>query len=198
MDRLKRIMLLLIIFIMAFVLPAHAQFPGEPMGPFGSPFGEPMSPLNPFPGLFGLSSPVEYNIVNSDKDLMAVIDSTGELSLFSHILKNAGYDRKLSGGDYYMVFAPTDKAIKRDMSVRNVQALNDNYDLVQGLIDNCLVRDPPDLDARMTQQSFRALNGKKINIRREKEGVTANGADILKIVKTPDGMLFITDGAVGA
>lgn len=128
---------------------------------------------------------------------MSVIDSTADLSLFSQVLKNAGYDKKLSDGDYYMVFAPTDKAIKRDMSVSDVQALNSSYDLGQGLIDNCLVRDPPDLDVRMTQQSFKALNGKKINVRREKEGVTANGADILKIVKTPDGMLFITDGAVG-
>jgi hypothetical protein len=196
MDRLKRIIVLLIVFLTAVILTAHAQFPGGPMGPWGSPFGSPSSPLNPFPGLFGMSSPVAYNIENSDKDLMAVIDSTKELSLFSQILKNAGYDRKL-GGDYYMVFAPSDKALKRDMPVSSVQALNTSYDLVHGIIDNCLVRDPPDLDIRMTRQSFGALNGKKINVRREKEGVTANGADILKIVKTPDGMLFITDGAVG-
>ncbi len=167
------------------------------MGPFGS-MGSMMPSMPRGPSGDGIQSTyVTYRVYDSAKSLMDTMAGIPELALFTSALRSAGYDEKLRGKDYYMVFAPPNKAINRDLSVNSTRALVANPDLVRGLVENGVVSDPPELNTWTVEKKMTAQNGKVITFRKEKSGTSVNGADILKIVNTKNGVLIVTDGAVG-
>jgi len=199
-------------------VPAQAQFYGSP-GAFDSsqfsddypfpddsmgmgPFGMSMPFMSPFMGMHGRQSeqvtPITRLPVSAGngKDLMANLESVPQLSLFTAALKAAGYDEKLKGQGNYMVFAPSDKAIIRDLSVKDAQSLVNDMGLVKGLVENCVVYQPAGQEQN-SAKAFVALNGKQITMLKSKSGVTANGADVQKYFSAGNGVLIVTDGAVG-
>jgi hypothetical protein len=207
--------LLVIALSIVFAVPAQAQFHGDFGGPPFSddfqmagdpmgmgPFGMDMPFMPPFMGMHGRQSewvmPVTRLPVypGGGDDLMATMESTQQLSLFTAALKAAGHGEKLKGQGNYVVFAPSDKAIMRDMSVKDARALVSDAGLVKGLAENCIVHQPaghrPD-----NGKAFVALNGKEIKMLRSKSGVTANGADVLNYYGASNGVVVVTDGAVG-
>ena len=128
---------------------------------------------------------------------MDTLEGIPELALFTSALKAAGYDEKLKGNDYYMIFAPPNKAINRDLSVNSTQTLVAKPDLVNGLVENCVVSDPPELNSWTAERKMTAQNGKVVTFKKERSGTSVNGADVLKIVNAKNGVLIVTDGAVG-
>ncbi len=167
------------------------------MGPFGSMSSFMPSMPHGASGDGIQSTYVTYRVYDSAKSLMATLEGMPELALFTSALKAGGYDEKLNGNDYYMVFAPPNKAIKRDLSVNSTRALVAKPDLVKGLVENGVVSNPPELNTWTMEKKMTAQNGKVVTFRKEKSGTSVNGADILKIVNAKNGVLIVTDGAVG-
>ncbi len=220
MHELKRAMAVLAIMVslITFIVPAQAQFyggpgafdgpqladdyqfPGDPMGM--GPYGMSLPFMSPFMGMHSRQServtPITRLPVSSGngKDLMATLESVPQLSLFTAALKATGYDGKLKGQGNYLVFAPSDKAIMRDLSVKDVQSLVNDTSLVNGLVENCIVYQPAG-QRQNKEKAFVALNGKQIMMLKSKSGVTANGADVLNYFSAGNGVLIVTDGAVG-
>lgn len=221
MDRLKRtrVLFTLIVLITTLTMPAQAQFFNGPQ-PFDmpqlpdssqfpddstgmGPFGQPMPFMYPFMGMLGRQSeqvtPITRLPVSPGygKDLMATLESIPQLSLFTVALKARGYDEKLRGPGNYLVFAPSDKAVQRDLSVKDARSLVNDKDLVRGLVENCIVYQPAGQQRDNNEKALTALSGKQIMMLKSKSGITANGADVLNYVSAGNGILIVTDGAVG-
>lgn len=167
-----------------------------PMGPFSSPFG------SMFPGMpFGMSGTVEVYrgpaLEDSGKSLVATLESVPQLSLFTAAIKETGYSDKLNGNGNYIVFAPPDKALKRDLGVKSVDHFLANARLALGIVENSVVLDSKEPADRSIELSLTAVSGKPIVARKEKTGMAANGADVIKIYKATNGYVMVTDGAVG-
>ncbi len=225
MEKQKRILatLAIMVSLVTFATPAQAQFfggqqsfdgdqsMGGPMGMglYGMPFmypGMPDMPGMPFASPFGGMMARQSEHVTAitrlpstsgyGKDIMSVLESSPQLSTFTAAVKAAGYDGKLRGRGNYVVFAPTDKAIARDLSVRDAQSLANNPELVAGLVNNCIAHQPPGQQAD-SQKAFVALNGKEVRMVNTRSGPSANGADILDYLGASNGWVVVTDGAVG-
>jgi Fasciclin domain len=207
MDGLKTI-LAVFTFIALFSTGAGAQFPGmdmQGMQGMDSPWGMDMGMMGQsyggmFPGMpFG--GTVEYYrapaMETSGKSLAATLESVPQLSLFTAALKATGYADKLNGKGDYIVFAPPDQAIQRDLAVKDVESLLADAHTSRGLVENGVVLSHDDPVEGSSALSLTAASGRLINTRKEKTGMAANGADVIKIFKTANGYIIVTDGAVG-
>ncbi len=185
-------------------------FPGDPMamGPFGMPmpFMQPGMPgmpfMSPFMGMRARQVEHVTTITHLPasrgygKDLMATLESVPQLSLFTAALKASGYGEKLKDPGNYIIFAPSDKAIMRDLSAKDAGSLAKDANLVKGLVENCIVYQPPG-QQQNKEKPFVALNGKEIRMLKARTGVSANGADVLNYLGASNGLIVVTDGAVG-
>jgi hypothetical protein len=182
------------------------------MGDGGMGYMDPfMSSMSPFSGMQGMGgmpfmfpgmagnrehAVKIYNLPGYSgygQDMMATINSVPQISVFAAILKAEGFEKDLKGKGNYLIFAPTDKSLGRDFSVKDPQVLVNNKGFVKGIIENCIVYKP---DGHK-DKNLTALNGKEIVMLRTKQGVSANGADVVNYVSARNGMLIVTDGAVG-
>jgi hypothetical protein len=214
MDGLKGILavFMLTALLLTAATPAGAQFPDMQMqspfdmgGPWGGDQGM-MGPMgsfsSPFGGMFpGMSGTVEVYrapaLEDSGKSLVATLESVPQLSLFTAAIKETGYADKLNGDGNYLVFAPPDKALKRDLGVKSVGDFLTNARLALGIVENSVVLDSKEPADRSIELSLTAVSGKPIVARKEKTGMAANGADVIKIYKATNGYVMVTDGAVG-
>ena len=226
MKKQKRTMavLAIIALLLTFIVPAQAQFyngpqlPGDDYQSMVDPMGmDPsgMSMPSMFPGMGGMPGmsfmspfmrgrqsehvmPITRLPASTGygKDLMATLESTPQLSLFTAALKATGYDEKLRGPGNYLVFAPSDKAIMRDMAVSDAGALIRDPDLVKGMVENSIV-DRPAGQQPNKDKAFTSLTGKKVMLLQARTGISANGADVLNYLGANNGALIVTDGAVG-
>lgn len=206
MDGLKGIFTVLAIMALFTLMPgAGAQSPFEDspfgMGPdmMGSPFGG--SPFGGmFPGMMPFGMSVEQYKApateTSGKSIIATLESVPQLSMFTAALKGAGYAGKLDGHGTYMVFAPADKSLQRDLGVRDIASLLENTGLSLGLADNGIVLNASEPDENSKELSLTAASGRPIKVRKEKTGMAANGADVIKVFKATNGYVIVTDAAV--
>ncbi len=225
MQELKTTISLLTIIVLTitFTMPAQAQpyggpgpfggsgdsqFSGGPMGigsygmdmPFMPPGMQGMSGM-PFPGMFGRQSERVTAITRlpapsgQGKDLVATLEGIPQLSIFTAALKATGYGEKLKGEGNYLLFVPSDKAIARDLSVKDAGSLISDTKLVTGLMENSIAYQPSGQQDK--DRAFVALNGKEIKMLKTKAGVSANGADVSSYVAASNGLIIVTDGAVG-
>jgi hypothetical protein len=170
-----------------------------PMGPYG-PMGpmSPFMPMSPFSGGFGMwSGTPNYNVHNTNKTIMAFMEDYPELSLYIAALKATGYDKELSGGGSYAVFAINNTSMARDLSINGPGQIYSNPDLVRGLVESSIARDSQGVSSLAIGRTFRSLNGLKIAIGSERNGMAANGADVTDIVNAGNGVLYVTDAPVG-
>jgi hypothetical protein len=180
------------------------------MDPFMSPFSgiygmqgmDGMSGMGGMPFMFpGMSGNREHAIKITSlpghsgygRDMMATIESVPQVSVFAAILKAEGFEKDMKGAGNYLIFAPTDKSLSRDFSVKDPHVLINNKGFIKGIIENSIVYKP---DGHK-DKNLTALNGKEIVMLRTKQGVSANGADVVNYVSARNGMLIVTDGAVG-
>ncbi|BAI62258.1 hypothetical protein MCP_2186 [Methanocella paludicola SANAE] len=207
MDGLKSILAVFTIIALFMITPAGAQvespFGDSPWetgpGMMGSPFGSPFGGM--FPGMMPFGMSVEQYKApateTSEKSIMATMESVPQLSMFTAALRDSGYAEKLDGRGTYMVFAPPDKSLQRDLGVRDAASLLENAALSLGLAENGVVLNASEPDEHSKELSLTAASGRPINVRKEKTGMAANGADVIKVFKATNGYVIVTDAAVG-
>lgn len=194
--------------LLAMMAPAQAQFfdghmrdvPGQMMPDMG---GFPFAGMGefPFPWMGGFpqkewSVRVRLPTHGSGMSAMDVLEDMKEVSIFTAAVKAAGYDEMLRGSGDYLVFAPTDTALRRDFSISDARGLLSDKSLAMGLLENSIVYKPSG-GSRTDDDKLVALSGKEVVVLRTRGGISANGADVLKILGAGNGMIIITDGAVG-
>ena len=211
MEALKTIVAVIVFMLLAMFLavPAVSQFSGGPgesygdpmargdqMGPMG-PMG-PQMPMGPFSERFGMwPSTPNYNVHDTNRTILGFMGDYPELSLYIAALKATGYDKDLDGSGPFVVFAINDTAMGRDLSIRGVSSIYSNPDLVRGLVESSIVRDSQWQGSRVTGQALRSVNGMKVTVGRERNGLVANGADITDVVKARNGVLYVVEDPVG-
>ena len=204
MNGLKTILALCSLISLFFATPAVAQM--DPYGMGGQwDMGQGMMG-SPFGGMGMMGMPFSMGTVevyrapaweNTDKSLMGTLSSVPDLSLFAAAVREAGYADKLSSPGTYIVFAPPNKAMKRDLSINSIEALVNNDRLVRGLVESGIVLKADEPNELSRVLSVKSVGGRDIYVRKEKTGMAANGADVIKIFKTTNGYLLVTDAAVG-
>jgi uncharacterized surface protein with fasciclin (FAS1) repeats len=127
------------------------------------------------------------------EDLMTIIENNPDLSAYAQALKASGNDQKLSGTEPYMVFAPTDDAIKRDLGYTSSTTLSSAG---KYLLEGTIVQNPQAPSEGSKQATLTSINGKRIDVMKSDSQVMANGVKIMKGVPATNGILVITDGIV--
>lgn len=56
--------------------------------------------------------------------IIEVLKERNDMSLYIEMLKKSGYERTLSGGGYYTVFAPTDSAVKAYLGQQTIESID--------------------------------------------------------------------------
>lgn len=130
------------------------------------------------------------------QDLMTTIDSTQDISIFSAALKAAGDDKMLSGQGPYMVFAPSDKALQRDLGIESAQDLQGNDQAVKDVVDGSIVTAVKVPGQEQSSVTLTAINGKKLVASKAAGGITVNGIKSVDTVPASNGILVVTDGIV--
>jgi len=127
------------------------------------------------------------------EDLMTIIENNPDLSAYAQALKASGNDKMLSGEGAFMVFAPTDEAIKRDLGETSSTELSSTgkYLLEGTIVQNLKTPSEGSKEAALT-----ALNGKRIDMVKSDSQVMANGVKITNAIPATNGILVITDGIV--
>ena len=194
--------------LMVMIVPAQARFfdghmwdmPGQFMPDMGGfPFSGMGEPPFPWMGSFPQrewSVRVRLPTHGSGMSVMDVLENMKEISIFTAAVKAAGYDATLRGSGDYLVFAPTDTALGRDFSISDARGLLSDKSLLKGLLENSIVYKPAE-GGRADDDKLAALSGREVVVLRTRSCITANGADVLKVIGAGNGMIIITDGAVG-
>ncbi len=134
-------------------------------------------------------------------DLMATMEGRSDISMFTAAVKAVGYDRILGrqaqAQGQYMVFAPTDQALQRDMGITDVNALVSDTNAAKNLVDNSIVaevKEPPQGSDSITMTT---IGGTELTAMKSNAGITVNDIKISDVVMAANGVLAVTDGVVG-
>jgi uncharacterized surface protein with fasciclin (FAS1) repeats len=192
MDGLKKLVTL-VAFMMVFAAmaaPAMAQGSSSTMGDQssqGMQTGKQMAPKTaPQTGQAQQGQA-------ATEDLMTIIENNPDLSAYAMALKASGHDQELSGEEPYMVFAPTDQAIKRDLGYTNATTLSSAG---KYLLEGTIVQNPQAPSEGSKQAMLTSINGKRIDVMKSDSQVMANGVKIMSATPATNGILVITDGIV--
>ena len=198
MDVLKKVVALLafMVILAAVAAPAMAQSSSSAMGD-KSAQGMQTEPqvapkMAPNMGQAQLQSQAQQGQAATE-DLMTIIENNPDLSAYASALKAAGEDQTLSGTEPYMVFAPTDDAIKRDLGYTKADTLSaaGKY-----LLEGTIVKDPKAPAEGSKQATLTSINGKRIDVMKSDSQIMANGVKIMSGTPATNGILVITDGIV--
>ncbi len=127
------------------------------------------------------------------EDLMTLIENNPDLSAYAMALKDSGHDQKLTGEEPYMVFAPTDQAIKRDLGYTNATTLSSAG---KYMLEGTMVQNPQAPSEGSKQAMLTSINGERIDVVKSDSQVMANGVKITNAIPATNGVLVITDGIV--
>ncbi len=127
------------------------------------------------------------------EDLMTLIENNPDLSAYAMALKDSGHDQKLTGEEPYMVFAPTDQAIKRDLGYTNATTLSSAG---KYMLEGTMVQNPQAPSEGSKQAVLTAINGERIDVVKSDSQVMANGVKITTAIPATNGVLVVTDGIV--
>jgi uncharacterized surface protein with fasciclin (FAS1) repeats len=190
MDRTKKIVAVFAVMalVIAFTAPAMAQtYGGQQAMPRQG--GQQAMPQQGQQG----------GLPQSNKDLMATMETTPQASLFAAAVKAAGYDTMLGqqGQAQYMVFAPTDKALKRDMGITDASALESDPSMARSLVENCIISQVTEPQQGSNTMTMTTLGGKQITATKSSSGIIVDGINVVDAVMATNGMLAMTDGVVG-
>ncbi len=135
----------------------------------------------------------------SDKDLMATMEGRQDISMFTAAVKAAGYDQMLrqQGEGPYMVFAPTDMALQRDLGARSVNDLVSDMNTAKSLVDNCIVSNVSEPAEGSNTLTMTTLGGMRLTAEKSGRSIMVNGIKVIEPVMASNGILAVTDGVVG-
>lgn len=194
MDGLKKLMAIfaIIVVIAAFTTPALAQSYGGGMA-------------RPQAGGGQQTMPQQGGLPESNKDLMATMEGMSDISMFTAAVKAAGYDQMLGQGQQgvseqqgpIMVFAPTDKALQKDMGISDVNALVSDPGMAKSLVENCIVSNVKEPQQGSDTVTMTTIGGMQVTAKKSDTGITVNGVKVINAVLANNGMLAVTDGVVG-
>ncbi len=195
MDGIKKIVAIFAIFmlVVTFASPVMAQMGGGRMAqPQAGGFQRGGQQAMP---------PQAGQGQQASMDLMATMEGRSDISMFTAAVKAAGYDRMLGrqaqAQGQYMVFAPTDQALQRDMGITDVNALVSDTKAVKDLVENCIVpevKEPPQGSDTITMTT---VGGAQLTATKTNAGITVNDIKISEVVMAANGVLAVTDGVVG-
>lgn len=182
----------IIVVIAAFTTPALAQSYGGGMA-------------RPQAGGGQQTMPQQGGLPESNKDLMATMEGMSDISMFTAAVKAAGYDQMLGQGQQgeseqprpYMVFAPTDKALQKDMGISDVNALVSDPGMAKSLVENCIVSNVKEPQQGSDTVTMTTIGGMQVTAKKSDTGITVNGVKVINAVLANNGMLAVTDGVVG-
>jgi len=195
MDGLKKTVAVfaIIMLVIAFAAPAMAQMYGGRMAqPQAGGYQRGGQQAMPPQGGQG-------NIPQSNKDLMATMEDRSDISIFTAAVKTAGYDRMLSQSQQnpYMVFAPSDQALQKDLGANGVNALYTDPNAVKNLVESCIVSNVNEPQQGSKTLTMTTLGGTQLIATKSDTGITVNGVRIIDAVMATNGLLTVTDGVVG-
>lgn len=190
MDGLRKIVAILafVMVLSAVAAPAMAQGSSSTMGGQGSQSMQ--------TGQAQQAQPQQAQAQQgqaASEDLMTIIENNPDLSAYAAALKAAGHDEKLSGAESYMVFAPTDDAIKRDLGYTSATTLSSAG---KYMLEGTIVQNPKPPSEGGKQAMLTSINGKRIDVVKSDSQVMANGVKIVSVTPATNGVLVITDGVV--
>jgi uncharacterized surface protein with fasciclin (FAS1) repeats len=198
MDGIKKIVAVfaIIMLVIAFTAPTMAQTYGGRMAqPQAGGYQRGGQQAMPQRGQQG-------GLPQSNKDLMATMESRSDISMFTAAVKAAGYDQMLGqqvqSQNPYMVFAPTDEALQRDMGVTDVNALVSDANAVKSLVENCIVSNVNEPQEGSNTITMTTMGGMQLTATKSSSGITVNGIKVVDAVMATNGLLAVTDGVVGA
>lgn len=179
MDGLKKVLALLalIVLVAAFSAPVMAQVQG-------------------IRGAQQAAQPVGQQGQAPTKDLVATIDSMPGISLFNAALKATGDDQAIKGSGPYMVFAPTDEAIQRDLGISSADALAANPDAVKNVVEGSIVTSMNVPSQESSQVTLTSINGKQITAQKSGNQIMVDGVKSVNAIPATNGIVVVTDGIV--
>jgi len=127
------------------------------------------------------------------EDLMTIIENNPDLSAYAQALKASGDDQKLSGEGSYLIFAPTDQAIKRDLKETSSTELSSAG---KYLVEGTIVQNPKAPSEGSKQTTLTTINGERVDVVKSGSQITANGVKITDAIAATNGFIVITDGIV--
>jgi uncharacterized surface protein with fasciclin (FAS1) repeats len=127
------------------------------------------------------------------EDLMTIIENNPDLSAYAQALKASGDDQKLSGEGSYLIFAPTDQAIKRDLNETSSTELSSAG---KYLVEGTIVQNPKAPSEGSKQTTLTTINGERVDVVKSGSQITANGVKITDAIAATNGFIVITDGIV--
>ncbi len=134
----------------------------------------------------------------SGKDLMATIEGMKGIGMFAAAVKATGYDKMLSQQEGpFMVFAPADSAIKRDMAASDVGSLLSDESMARGIVEGSIVSSVAEPQQGADTITMTSIGGGTITARKTSSGITINGVKAIDVVRATNGIVIVTDGIVG-
>jgi uncharacterized surface protein with fasciclin (FAS1) repeats len=206
MDGIKKVVVFfaIIMLVIAFTAPVMAQMYGGRMAQpqAGEQQAMPQQEgqeLQAMPQQGGQGQ--QGGVPQSDKDLMATMEGRSDISMFTAAVKAAGYDQMLSQQSQdqnpYMVFAPTDESLQRDMGIADADALVSDTNSVKNLVENCIVTNVKQPAEGSKALTMTTVGGMKLTAMKSDKGITVNGIKVVEPAMATNGLLAVTDGVVG-
>ncbi|MGA9140468.1 MAG: fasciclin domain-containing protein [Methanocella sp.] len=192
MDGLRKIatVLTLSAIVLAFAAPALAQTQAQAQGmPMASPTMMPGRMQSGMQG--GMMMPMEQ----SDKDMMATLMDTKDTSMAASVMKTAGLESVAMPEGTYTLFVASDAALKAtspDVRDRMMEKLKDRQmaiDFVKGHMISGMVMPDEMTDGK----TLTMMNGKTMTVRKTDGRMMVDDANIIKAVKTSNGMIYVMD-----
>jgi uncharacterized surface protein with fasciclin (FAS1) repeats len=129
-------------------------------------------------------------------NVLQVLERLPGNTMYVDMIKSTNSDQLLQGKGPYMVFAPTDDAIKSDMGENSTEDLTADSELSKDLVKGSIVEKsnlPPESTDQLT---LTAMNGNSIDIVKTGDKITANSANAIGVVPATNGMIVVVDAVV--
>ncbi|MCD1295525.1 hypothetical protein CUJ83_10995 [Methanocella sp. CWC-04] len=172
MDELRKIVAVLTLsaIMLAFTAPALARMHGEMQD-----------------GMMSMEQ--------SNKDMMAAMMDTKDIGIAASTMKTAGIEGMMMPEGRYTLFVASDTALNTmspDMKNKMMEKMKDRQkatEFVRGHMINNMVM-PDDMTDGKT---LTLMNGKTMTVRRMDGRMMVDDANIIKAVKTNNGMIYVMD-----
>jgi uncharacterized surface protein with fasciclin (FAS1) repeats len=184
MDEMRKIVavLALSVIVLAFTAPALAQMRSTPMA---SPTMMPERIQG------GSMMPIEQ----SSKDMMAALMDTKETSMAASIMKKSGLEGMTKPEGKYTLFVASDTALKAtspDVMNSMMEKLKDR-EFALYFVKGHMVSDMVMPNEMTDGKTLTLMNGKTMKVRMTDGRMMVDDANIIKAVKTNNGMVYVMD-----
>jgi len=147
-------------------------------------------------GFQSMGTPQAYNmglsIQQTRDNIMSVAEGMPDISMFVSAVKAAGLGDRLKAQKEFLIFAPTDQAIKKDPAIGSLSSMSGTK--LSDIVQNCIVNKVAMPYQGGKEIKLTTLGGKEIVFKMSGDRLTAGGANVVKIIKADNGIIAVTDG----